>query len=367
MGMADISKDSNITGDNGDNKEAGKKMGLSDVDTIDTLSLSIIPLTNSALRAARLVKNSRLETAVELHNDPVSGSLQIAPEDISTTFANSMDDQKVISKLATLGSYDVYALRSSLKNLGIPVDDTVLKLSGDMKNTLHKYTLEFTRPIIENIFGAEEGAKAGAEKNADSLRRMFTDPDKALVQSRLHTMSQRTGVPLEQIPAFLEEYNDVFLSVAYYRHTFHSVVPDINRLWLWLGELRKQREVAASPRTMMSCRNVEEALRFLTSSIRERLARFQSGFDSFWTDINRDSFNRLRREIEENHVGMGTVLCGLVVKVRSWAEEYPDNEKGGPSTRSQYVLTEMEPGLDRLKTLEQVARQSIGLSREHIF
>lgn len=361
MGMTDTQDDAP-----GTVKNAGNKQTQNDGDAIDTLPLSIIPLTNSALRAAKLIKNSRLETAVELHNDPVSGSLQISPEDIGITFANSAADQKIISKLATLGSYDVYALRSSLKNLGIAVDETVLELSEDMKGTLHRYTLEFTRPIIENIFGAEEGKKADAEKSKDSLRAMFADTDKTLVQARLHTMSKKTGVPLEKIPEFLEEYNDVFLSVAYYRHTFHAVVPDINRMWMWLGELRQQREIAASPRMVSTNRKVEESLRFLTSSIRERLAKFQAGFDSFWTDINRDAFIRLRREIEENHVGMGAVLCGLVVKVRSWSAEFPDNTKGGPSTRAQYVMTEMEPGLDRLRTQEAEARQHIGLSSQYI-
>ncbi|MBI1214665.1 MAG: hypothetical protein GC185_02470 [Alphaproteobacteria bacterium] len=362
--MADSTKDSTTAGGN---KDAGKKAVISDSDAIDTLPLSIIPLSSSALRTAKLIKNSRLETTVELHNDPVSGSLQISPEDISKTFANSEGDQKIISKLATLGSYDVYSLRSGLKNLGIPVDETVLELSEDMKGVLHKYTLEFTRPIIEHIFGPEAAPTDGS-RGPDTLRNMFSDPDKALVQSRLRTMAEKTGVPLAEIPAFLEEYNDVFLSVAYYRHTFHSVVPDINRLWLWLGELRQQRDALGSARTMTSCRKVEESLRFVSSSIRERLSKFQAGFDSFWTDINRESFAQLRKEIEENHVGMGAVLCGLVVKVRNWSHEFPDNSKGGgPATRAQYVLTEMEPGLEQLKAMENEARKHIGLSQEHIF
>ena len=57
---------------------------------------------------------------LELHNDPVSGSLQIRPEDIPSAFPGvSKSDQDIISGLASLKSYDVYSLRLSLKKLGI--------------------------------------------------------------------------------------------------------------------------------------------------------------------------------------------------------------------------------------------------------
>ena len=345
-----------------DKGKDGKKI-VSDKDAIDALPLSMIPLSSSTLKSARLVKNSRLETSVELHNDPVTGSLQIRPEDIVDSQAGSKEDQEIVSKLSALPSYDIYSLRSSLKKLGIEVDDTVLELSDGMKDTLHRYTLEFTRPLIRNIFGSGEEQKVDAE----TLLKMFNDPDKTLVAMRLKRMAQKTGMQLSEIPVFLEDYSDVFLSVAYYRHTFQTVVPDINRFWLWLGDLRTQREVATAHRTLASCKRVEDSLRFLSTSIRERLAKFQSGFELFWGDINRDSFERLRKDIEENHAGMGAVLCGLVVKMRNWSQEFPDNAIGSPSKRSQFVITELEPGLEHLKTMENEARERIGLTLVHIF
>jgi len=351
--------------DNPKDKDKGKdgKKTISDSDAIDALPLSMIPLSSTTLKSARLVKNARLETAVEIHNDPVAGSLQIRPEDIVDSLAGSIEDQALVSKLATLPSYDVYSLRSSLKRLGIEVDDTVLELSDGMKDTLQKYTQEFTRPLIRNIFGS------GADEDADTetLMIMFNDPDKTRVAMRLKQMAQKTGLSLAEIPKFIEDYSDVFLSVAYYRHTFQSVVPEINRFWMWLAELRTQREVATAHRTLASCKRVEDSLRFLSTSIRERLTKFQGGFESFWGDINKDSFEKLRKEIEENHAGMGAVLCGLVVKMRHWSHEFPDNAIGSPAKRTQYVVTELEPGLEILKTMENEARERIGLSLVHIF
>jgi hypothetical protein len=346
-----------------DNKGKNGKPPISDRDAIDTLPLSMIPLSSSTLKSARLVKNSRLETSIELMNDPIAGSLQIRPEDIADTFPGSKEDQAIISSLASLNSYDVYSLRTSLKKLGIKVDDTVLELSDNMKDRLDQYAVEFTRPLIKAIFGT--GSDGIDDK--ENLIKIFRDPDRVRVAQRLRIMAQKTGIPVEELPKFLEEYNDVFLSVAYYRHSFESVVPDINRFWLWLGDLRTRRDAIGSPRTMMSCKKVEESLRFLSSSIRERLGRFRGAFEVFWDDMNRETFILLRREIEDNHVGMGAVLCGLVVKMRHWSQAFPDNAMGGPTTRAQYLVSEMEPGLEHLKVMENDARMKIGLTTVHIF
>lgn len=340
----------------------GGKNQVSDQDSIDTLPLSMIPLTSTTLKSARLVKNSRLETQVELMNDPITGSLQIRPEDIAQQFPGSKEDHKIINSLSQLNSYDVYSLRTSLKKLGIEVENsTVLELSESMKDRLDHYAVEFTRPLLRNIFGN------GQESDQQSLLKLFRDPDRTLVAQRLKTLAEKTGMPVEDLPKFLEGYNDIFLSVAYYRHSFESAVPDINRFWLWLGDLKSKREVATSPRTMASCKRVEESLRFLSTSIRERLGSFKNSFEVFWDDMNRDSFEKLRKEIEDNHVGMGGVLCGLVVKMRLWSQEFPDNAIGGPATRAGFLLSEMEPGLEHLKEMENEARQRIGLGSVHVF
>lgn len=346
---------------NGDG--AGGKDHILDEDSIDTLPLSIIPLSNTTLKAARLVKNARLETAIEVHSDPVTGSLHFRPEDVVEAHLGTQEDQDILTRLAKLPSYDIYSLRSGLKKLGIQVDETVLELSDDMKDKLQQYSLEFTHPLIRHIFGAD-GEK---DESPESLLKLFNDPDKARVSFRLRQMSQKTGLSLAEIPAFLEDYSDVFLSVAYYRHTFHTVLPELERFWVWIEDLRMQSEEGVSPLTVVNARKAEESLRFVTSSIRERLKRFQAGFDLFWSDISKESFNRLRHDIEENHAGMGAVLCGLVVKIRGWSAEFPDNTVGGPAKRSQYLITELEPGLELLQDAETYARERIGLSLVHNF
>lgn len=342
-----------------DKVKKGKKPVMSDMDTLDTFPLSIVPLTSNSLRNAKLIKNSRMETTVELHNDPLTGSYQILPSAITDNFKGAEKDQAIISQLAALHSYDVFSLRMTTKKLGMDFSEpSQLQLSDQMKAALSGYTVQFTRPLIENIFGT--GRIDGGDQQA--LQKILRDPDVARVRENLNIMTQRTGIPLGEIPKFLEEYSDVFSSVAYYRFCFEDVGADIERFLKWIEELKKHRDVAMTPQTLSSCRKTEEALRFISSSIRERLSRLQYSFETFWKDINKTSFHNLRQQIEENHSSMGAVLCGLVVKMRGWDKTFPDNTVGGPTTRAKYVVTDLEPGIEKLKALENEARVRLGLN-----
>ncbi len=342
-------------------EEEKKKIKSSDAgkDAIDTFPLGSIPLSSSSLKKAKLVKNARMETAVEIHSDPLSGSLQVSPETISDFMSATPEDQIIIDKLASLDSFDVYSLRTNLKKLGVEVDDLdALELSEDMKEGLSIYSLEFISPLVERIFGRDrEDLKTPA-----GLTKIIQDTDINKVKANLQLMADTTGIPLGDIPEFLQDYSDVYLSVAYYRYSFESVGADIERFLFWIDELKTSREVTSNPISMKQCKITEAIMRFLQASIRERLVKFRSSFEMFWIDINRDSFLEMRKQIEENHGTMGGVLCGLVVKMNGWKKEFPNPTSGSPSARLKFVISEMEPGLIKVKNLENEARQSLGLS-----
>lgn len=313
-----------------------------DTDPMDTLSLSIIPLSNASLKKAKLVKNSRLETVVELHRDSRTGSLQIRPEDVPASFPGHRRDHEVIAALAKLHSYDVYSLRKSLQKAGIEADESALQLSDDMKEKLAQFSPEFTRPLLRAVYSDDDAA---AEQD---LTKLFRAPNKAKVAERLKTMSQKTGIPVEEIPEFLETYSDLFLSVIYYRQNLDRITPDIDSCASWLKDITLQRDAAASAQNALHYRRVDESIRFLSSTIRGRLNTFRRAFDIFWRDMNRGTLDRLRSEIEGKHEATGGMLCGLAVKMRHWSRTFQSRTSGGPGTRTQYVISEMEPGLERL-------------------
>ena len=47
-------------------------------------------------------------------------------------------------------------------------------------------------------------------------------------------------------------------------------------------------------------------------------------------------------------IRVGSVLCGLTVKMNAWTAQFPISTIGGPSTRGEFIMTEMRPGMNEL-------------------
>jgi len=341
-----------------DNIDLGSNYNT-DKDSVDMLPLSEISLGSKTLKKAKLVKNARMETALELHDDPLSGKLQISPDSISDFMNASPKDQEIVRKLSRLHSFDVYSLREDLKELGVEVDNgEALELSDNMKEQLSVYSLEFISPLIEKVFGSDRDDL----KTSEGLQKILRDTDVSRVKENLKTMSEKTKIPLQEIPNFLQEYSDVFLSVAYYRHSFEAIYNDLQRFLKWMNQVRTSREISSESRLLKQCKHSEAIVRFILASIRERLAQFHSSFEMFWQDINRESFMNMRRQIEDNHGTMGAVLCGLIVKMNLWREQFPNNDVGVPVIRMRFINSELGPGLEILQIQENEARKKLGLS-----
>lgn len=339
------------------------KADAESLDRIDQLPLSIIPLKNSSLKSAKLLKNSRLETVLELYNDPVSGSLQI-PTDENLTDALGIGhsdaaehDKLVIRQLAKLHSFDIFSMRNSLQRIGLDMelDDDVFQLSDDMKSALQKYAHAFTAPLIRKIYGLDQ---TEIEKLDGDLNNLFQNPDKNVVRQNLMNMSDSTGIPLDEIPAFIQNYSEIYQSVAYYRYTYDAVSKDAERFLVWISKVCQQKDIS-TPQTLKICMQVDRDMRFILSSLRARFDLFRKSFQAFWLDINAKSFSQLRRDVSENYDLIGAVLCAVVIKINIWAEAFPDNDIGSPSRRAKFIMTDLAPGISEVRQLEEEARKSL--------
>jgi hypothetical protein len=355
-----------VTSDKSDTLNKISRQDKVSIDKIDQLPLSIIPLQSNSLKSAKLFKNARLETVLELYNDPVSGSLQI-PADENLSEALGMGDSeavahdtRVIQQLSQLHSFDIFSMRTSLQRIGLDLelDDDVFQLSDEMKTALQKYANAFTAPLIRKIYGLEQ---AEIDKLGGDLNNLFQDPDKATVRQNLLNMSESTGIPLEEIPVFIQNYNDIYQSVAYYRYTYDAVIKDAERFLVWISAVVAHKDVASTPQTLKVCLNVERDMRFILSSLRARFDLFRKSFQAFWQDINAQSFAQLRRDVSKNYDLIGAVLCAVVVKINAWSEGFPNNDVGSPSRRSKFIMTDLAPGIADIRRLEQEARKLLDM------
>lgn len=336
-------------------ERTGANRPESDMDSLYILPLSMIPLETAGLKRARLLKDSRLETVVELFNDPVAGSGRLYPDELGSAFDwpknETHPDLITIRGLGSLNSYDVFSLRLELRRLKIQIPDkSSLALSEEKNRELATYMAEFTRPLIQQVFGS-----SNAQINdVGDLIAMFAKPDKEEAIKNLRMMADQLEVEMEEVPAFLEDYGDIFMSLAYFREALDSLVPTITDFMEALVDLRKNFQLRQDPNFVKSSKQIESSFNDITASITGRFESFDRHSQGMWENITAEAFRKVKTMIAAHHSTIGGVLCGLKVKMSAWDERFSDG-RGGPIERSDFIMSEFKQGIDIITKIEAAA------------
>jgi hypothetical protein len=331
-----------------------KPINDSDMDSLFVLPLSIIPLQTPALQSAKLIKNVRLRSVVEIFSDAQTGSGQIEVEALPSMFGWPVDqvhpDLMVLRRLALLPSYDVYSLRISLREHGIAVNDyAALKLSPEKAAELTRYMIMFTRPLMKMIYSGED-VKI---ETYDDLLKLFRDPDVKKARQRLETMAQSLSIDIFDVPRFLEDYGDTFMSLSYFRHCLDRLEPYFTACVRALAPIRSHFQLKQNINLMKTCDMVEEVINSMSASITGRLEVFEKRTREMWENISQEEFRAIRTMIERYHVTIGAALCGLTVKMSSFARMFPRPNSGGPIKRADFIMTEMIQGIELIRDVEK--------------
>lgn len=326
----------------------------SDMDSMFVLPLSIIPLETPALQSAKLIKNVRLKSVIEIFSDEQTGSGQVDIESLPRMFGWPLDelhpDHAILRRLALLPSYDVYSLRISLREHGIPVNDySALKLSPDKAAELTKYMLMFTRPLMKLIY-ADEAVKV---ESYDDLLHLFRDPDVKKARQRLEQMATSLNIDIWDVPRFLEDYGDTFLSLSYFRHCLDRLEPYFSACVDAMKPIRSHFQLKQDQGLMKTCDTIEDTINNMSASITGRLEVFEKRTREMWGNLNQEEFRQVKTLIEKYHITIGAVLCGLTVKMNSFARMFPRPNSGGPVKRADFMASEMIQGIGQIRQAEK--------------
>lgn len=330
--------------------------GVSDRDSLHILPLYILPLETSALKRARLIKNVRLKGVIEPFTDEQTGSGQIEVENLATEFGWPEDephpDLVMLRKLAQARSYDVYSLRLTLRELDIPVNNyDELKLSEEKAGELSEYMTAFTRPMIMQIFGGDDVSIQSFE----DVIALFRDPDITKARQKLQTMADKLGVKLQDVPKFLEDYGDIFLSLSYYRQCLDAIEPAISGMIGSFDDLRANWQLKNDQSLMQSCDLMEAKVNEMLAAITGRFENFDRSTGNMWDNITAERFRQVEKLIKDYHTTIGGVLCALSVKMDASDRLFPDKDLGGLVKRAEFIMSDIKPGIDTIQKIEDSA------------
>ncbi len=330
----------------------------SDMDSLFMLPLSIMPIETPILQEARMIKNHQLQSVVEVFRDDVAGSgqldIEVLPQKFNWPEGTIHPDHALLRKLALLPSFDIYSLRIALRNQGIQVNDvSALRLSDAKQAELGKYMVAFTRPLVKVLFAGEDVELA----NFQDVLKLFQDPDVKKVRERLFAMARTLSVEVHEVPKFLEDYGDTFLSLSYFRHCLDRLAPYFDSVVGALKMIRSSYQLKQNGALMRTCDVVEQALQSLRGGLAKRLNLIEARTKKLFENMTQEEFRSVRSMIEQQHVAIGAILCGLTVKMNIFARQFPHDNAGGPVKRADFIQNEMMKGLDLMRDAE---RRAIG-------
>ena len=161
-----------------------------DRDSIHTLPLSVLPVANTALSRARLIKNHRLETRIELFRESGIGSGQIAIDEVPDFFSGDpdalQDDLLLLHRIGQLPAFDPYTLRMGLRQAGVDVLSLdALQLSPAKRAELLPLMRDITRPLIVHLYGDRRDDPG----DLHTLIRLIANPNTPKVRARIQSMA----------------------------------------------------------------------------------------------------------------------------------------------------------------------------------
>lgn len=338
-------------------------MKPSEIDTLHILPLRHIPLQTQSLQRARLVKNARLESMVELFDDRATGSGQLPPDKLHAFFDFSGErarDYDIICRLGELPSYDVYSLRVSLRKLGISIDTLdALRLSEAKVAELSQYMAEFTRPLMRYVYGESDAESA----DLSDLLRLFASPDASATRDNLRQMAARLEVDLMRIPQFLEDYADVYMSLSFYRQCLERIAPLLSDVLTALHAIRDARAFAGDYGLIVDSRLIEQKLNRLYEDVVGVLDDFRQRTEHMWENLSGEHYRQMEAMVLDHQARIGEILCALTVKMMAWDAKFPVAGDGQLSAKAAFVIAEMKHGLSDVKPLEPAGAQGAALRR----
>jgi len=169
--------------------------------------------------------------------------------------------------------------------------------------------------------------------------KLFRSPDKKKALEKLRLMAQKLNIKIEDLPKFLEDYADIFMSLSYYKQILDDIEPTLTEFLDTMDLLRENFAMKNNPSLMQTMDMMTTTINELMAAITGRFENFDRGTKHMWDNISAERFRRVEAVIRGYHTTIGGVLCALSVKMDAWSNLFPNMEVGGPGRRADFIMT----------------------------
>ena len=312
-----------------------------------------MPIETQVFRRARIVKNARLDSAIEFFRAAGSGRGQIEIRNVAKFLAlEQTPPHPDVQLLQTVAACCPALMSTAFAFCCAPkvsrsANSSALTLSPAKIASLSSYMAVFTRPLIKEIFGRDtEGAQF------QDIVGMFRTENPAAVRERLATMADRFGISIDAIPKFLEDYGDIFTSLSFYRQCLDHLLPQVQGFMDGMAMIRANHQLAQDRSLMEAVDTTEETVNGMLSNITGKIESFERSTNDMWRELSAENFRKIEALISQYHTSVGGALCAMSVKINAWTDQFPDNS-GGVGRRAAFLMSDMRQGIEKLQSAQR--------------
>jgi len=99
---------------------------------------------------------------------------------------------------------------------------------------------------------------------------------------------------LEEVPKFLEDFGDTYLSVSYYQQCLDLISPSIVDFLDVLDEIQKHRQFKNDYNLGRACDRIRTNIKKLVRMVKSRFDDFDQSTDKMWGELTSGRFNEVR-------------------------------------------------------------------------
>ena len=173
---------------------------------------------------------------------------------------------------------------------------------------------------------------------------MLKDPDVNKVRTKLAMIANKIHIDLADVPVFLEDYGDIYLSIAYYRNILDKVRGPLEEFSAAMDTIQRDRMLKESAEIVSTAKKIQGRANKMRDVLIDRFDMFTKSTNDMWNDMNADRFGEFKMMVEENHSTLGGLLCKLQVKMNTWNNRFPSRHTAGPNRLADFMMTDMRQG-----------------------
>ena len=319
---------------------------VTDRDSLHILSLSAMPIKARPLQRTRIMKNSHLESVLEVFSGDEMGAGHVSAKQVSSVFTDiSAEDIEVIKRLADMPSYDVFNLRNLVKRAGWKLkDDQQLKLSKGKQADLETHMLLFIRPLLSRLY-----SNGVPLRNDEELFDAFLNQDHVTVRKKIRGFAGALGLEPDIIPRLILDSAELFRAANYYRQCLDDLRPVLFQFEQAVGEINDSNQLQGAPSTRNRCLEIGKQMSRHKFQVGALIDNIDRDMTNLWEISDGDEPPAFHSTAQGSQPLLGRILCGLQVKMDSWTKKFPDRQAGSPRLWSEYIINEIQQGLERIK------------------